>query len=395
MAGSDTTDLRRVSPCTQPVWDVVVVGAGPAGSAAALAALTENPSLRVLLLDREDFPRDKACGDGIAPHVVDVLDQVGARDVVDGWMPLQRFELAHGGRAVQQRMRRPVWVIPRRVFDARLVDHAVRAGAVLRRHRVKEVTPGRDQSGVDHFRARVVVGADGAQSVVRRALGGSADRRRAIALRGYAPTPSGRAGMQVIRYSDRRRPSYAWAFDRGDGLSNVGYGEFRVATGDRPTKRLLLGELERLLPGSTAGGAAWKAHHLPLSGWRLERSDPRILLAGDAAHLVNPMTGEGIFYAVATGVAAGRAAAAGLVAPASGPPGEHYDRCVHRMLASHLRHTAVAAGLTRSPALLDAGIEAARHDSRVFDALVELGLGDGRITPRVVAALCRGALANR
>ena len=58
-------------------WDLVVVGAGPAGSAAALGALAEDPSLRVLLLDRSDFPRDKSCGDGIAPHVLDALSTVG------------------------------------------------------------------------------------------------------------------------------------------------------------------------------------------------------------------------------------------------------------------------------------------------------------------------------
>ncbi len=79
-------------------WDVVVVGAGPAGSAAALGALAEDPSLRVLLLDRSDFPRDKSCGDGIAPHVVDALRAVGAADVVDGWRPLRELELSRGRR---------------------------------------------------------------------------------------------------------------------------------------------------------------------------------------------------------------------------------------------------------------------------------------------------------
>ena len=76
--------------------DVLVIGAGPAGCAAALGALTQDPSLRVVLLDRSDFPRDKSCGDGIAPHVVTALAEVGAEDVVDGWRPLRRLELARG-----------------------------------------------------------------------------------------------------------------------------------------------------------------------------------------------------------------------------------------------------------------------------------------------------------
>ena len=62
----------------EDVWDLVVVGAGPAGSCAALGALKASPGLRVLLLDRADFPRDKSCGDGIAPHVLDALATVGA-----------------------------------------------------------------------------------------------------------------------------------------------------------------------------------------------------------------------------------------------------------------------------------------------------------------------------
>ena len=80
---------RAADPCvpaqTGPVpqlWDLVVVGAGPAGSTAALSALRVRPGASVLLLDRADFPRDKPCGDGIAPHVLDVLSRLGVEDVV-------------------------------------------------------------------------------------------------------------------------------------------------------------------------------------------------------------------------------------------------------------------------------------------------------------------------
>ena len=104
-------------------WDLVVVGAGPAGAATARGALAESPDLRVLLLDRADFPRDKCCGDGIAPHVLDVLRSVGVDDVTDGWTPLEHLELSREEQSVTGRMSRPVWVIPREVFDDRLVDH--------------------------------------------------------------------------------------------------------------------------------------------------------------------------------------------------------------------------------------------------------------------------------
>src|SRR5204863_40795 len=204
-------------------WDLVVVGAGPAGSSAALGALTVDPSLRVLLLDRADFPRDKSCGDGIAPHVLDALAEVGAADVVDDWTPLWELELAHGAARVGGRMRRPVHVVPREVFDARLVERAVTAGAELRRHRVTK-------------------------------------------------------------------------------------------------------------------------------------------LVVDPAGLVNPMTGEGIYYAVATGIRAGREAAAAV--RAGNPPraGAAHRDAVRRLLGTHLKHTWTAARLARSPRVVDAGIRAASRD---------------------------------
>ena len=78
---------RRLGRC-RSLWDLVVVGAGPAGSAAALSALRARPGASVLLLDRADFPRDKSCGDGIAPHVLDVLARLGVEDVVADHRPV-------------------------------------------------------------------------------------------------------------------------------------------------------------------------------------------------------------------------------------------------------------------------------------------------------------------
>ena len=381
------------SPGSDDAWDVVVVGAGPAGSAAALAALDADPALRVLLADRAEFPRDKCCGDGIAPHVLDVLGTVGAGDAASGWMPSRRLELAHGGRRVVGDLHRPAWVIPRAVFDARLVDRAVAAGAELARHRVSSVERLGPWVVVDgSIRAKVVVGADGAHSAVRSSLRMPPHGSRALALRGYAPTPDRRRGMQVIRFGQRRQPSYAWAFDRGDGLSNVGYGELvgRKGDGDEadlPTRSLMLEQLEDLIPGAGAGGTAWRGHHLPLSGHRWRHPAGPVLLAGDAAGLVNPLTGEGIYYAVATGVLAGRAAARAVAAGAPATAGAAYGAAVRRLLAAHLRHTWLVSRLARRPTVLLAGLRAASASTRTFDDLVEIGLGGGRITPRLARGL--------
>jgi flavin-dependent dehydrogenase len=109
----------------QGVWDLVVVGGGPAGSAAALGAVRVRPGLRVLLLDKADFPRDKACGDGIAAHGRDELAKLGVPDLIDDYRPTPRLSVVSpSGVRVSADVSRPNHVVPRMVFDARLVEAA-------------------------------------------------------------------------------------------------------------------------------------------------------------------------------------------------------------------------------------------------------------------------------
>lgn len=382
-------------PASPGRHDLVVVGAGPAGAATALGALATDPSLSVLLLDRAEFPRDKSCGDGVAPHVLDLLAGVGVTGLLDDRVPVTRLRLRRGGLGVDRAMARPAYVVPRRVLDARLVDAARAAGARLERRRVRDVVANEDGVTLDgEVSGRLVVGADGAHSVVRRAVG-LADGPRALAIRGYAPTPPEGVGTQTITFGDSRQPSYAWAFDCGDGTSNVGYGELLTARRAAPTRRQLLEQLEHLLPGATTDAGDWRGHHLPLSTWRpLRPGHGRVLLAGDAAGLINPLTGEGIYYAVATGLLAGRAAAETLAAGQGSAAGATYTRRVRRLLARHLRHTALAARLSLHDRVLDAGLRASARDQRVFDDLVELGLARGTLTPTLARGLA-SSLAGR
>lgn len=376
-----------VEPELSELHDLVIVGAGPAGAACALRARQQRPEQSVLLLDAAEFPRDKTCGDGIAAHVLHELTELGVPwSTWDTYPDVARLRLrTPSGRSVSRVCREPNRVIRRLEFDAVLVAAALDRGAMLRRHRVRSIEVRADRVVLDgSIHARVVVGADGANGVIRRALGAPA-MDMAVAIRGYAPTAVDPSTL-VIEFAESRVPAYAWSFPLADGGANVGYGVIDKRAGG--TKAQLLAGLASTLPGCSPEPGTVRGHQLPLSTSPRFHPDGLVLLVGDAAGLVNPLTGEGIYYAIVSGSLAADAAGYGAGA------GARHRGALARRLSRHHWHVARMAALVQHRAFLDAAVAASARHQSVFDAAVDLGLGAGTAPwgalARVAASYVRG-----
>jgi len=288
------------------------------------------------------FPRDKSCGDGVAPHAVDMLRDMGVSfDQFAGPARKTYGGLISGPDGRSFRAEPPLgsdgarlesWIVPRAELDAHVARAAVRAGASLRegvtvtgllreRGRVGGVEI-QDGAGTSHVPARVVIGADGAHSVIAKSLGlrENGPRHIGYALRGYFDDVDGLRDDMEIHYYDRELlPGYGWVFPTGERSANVGVG---VYFGElRRTGRKLRDILNDFI-GSAPAVAARFRHARPVGraiGWPLPVSSARrrtvfdgVMLAGDAASLVDPLTGEGIYTALVSGRSAARSALAAL-----------------------------------------------------------------------------------
>ncbi len=394
-------------------FDVEVVGAGPAGSVAAL--VLARGGARVALVDKARFPRDKACGDLVGPRGVRLLEELG---VLPDGRPLGDMEVVgpSGRRVVLPAPPGRTYPghalsVRRTVLDAALRDAALSAGAVAVAGRAG--TPVLSDDGeLDGFlldgeaadrrevRADVVVGADGALSRVA-AVRGLVDEPRVLwgfAMRGYggqAPSLPRIDFLEPRRWSGR--PGYGWAFPGDDGVANVGVGA--AGRGDRRFGARVVADLEAFrasLPGSpTLRGQLGGWLKLGLVGTRPAAG--RTLLAGDAAGLVNPLQGEGISQALASG----RMAAESILAAGPSGAAARYRRALADRFAGYAAQAApVTALFVRRPRLSAAAARAltAPGVGRVLSgpwALYWNDLVDGAAPgPRQRGAVAASALAS-
>jgi menaquinone-9 beta-reductase len=319
--------------------DVVIVGAGPAGCAAATFLAWEG--VDVLAVDRATFPRDKVCGDGLGPRSVSMLRRMGVerrlRDL--SYQPIHHYRVVSTwGDAVRAGV--PTFgkgagyahVVPRRDLDLLLVDAARKAGASIwegvRALRGSEVggMPAVEARGPDGesllLRGRVVVGADGSRgSFSRTVIPSPRSEPYAVGMRAYVEGVEG-LDRSLNFFLDRDLlPGYGWIFPSGrdGGPTNVGLGLTTQALRRRPEH--LRDLFDRFLgPTSLAGpylrGARLATPPAPfplrvglLSG---RRRQGNALLAGDAANLIDPLSGEGTAYALESGHMAALAVARAL-----------------------------------------------------------------------------------
>lgn len=360
---------RKEVTVRNKLFDVVVVGAGPGGATAAarLAAL----GARVVMLERGPIPRDKPCGGGLSPKAYRLLDCDISDLVLARPSRVVLSSPGYGPVSLQARSGQ-IWMVRRPEFDARLVEHARDRGADLRTDApVRKVVENPDNtttvvSEVGEFRARVVVGADGADSLVARSVGLRRDRDRqyTLALEVEASGAGDDTPDAIVDFAIPR--GYAWLFPKGH-VWNVG-----VGTDDRSEFRRLRQHLTAFQTryGLRFDGPARPiGHKIPV--WRGDEPLHRggVVLVGDAAGVADPFFGEGIAYAIQTGRLAADAAFAYLRGDATDLSG--YTEAVQTSLARDLRFwTILSKVVYRAPNLALRALALSRVAQRLADQAI-------------------------
>lgn len=300
--------------------DILIIGGGPAGSAAAITAA--RAGLSVTLFEKGPHGRDKVCGDGLTPRAIAALNELrinhsvahridglrmiaGKKERELSWPTTDRFP-HHGA----------VW--PRQKFDTHLIDVAIASGADVRFN--SEALPLLEDGrvigvtcGGESFHAPMTILAAGAQGQAAKMLGAERDPNEpfGLAIRAYAPTPRHaerhlEACLSLRDEHGTAVPGYGWMFPAGDGTVNIGVGALSTMKGFKKLNlNTLLDQYAALVRESwTLGDYVEKprAWRLPMSCTR--RHGPGWVAVGDAAGFVNPMNGEGIDYGLESGMLA-------------------------------------------------------------------------------------------
>jgi menaquinone-9 beta-reductase len=412
--------------------DVVVIGAGPSGSACAY--WLADAGWDVLVVEKKHFPREKTCGDGLTPRSVRQLTDMGLGSTLEGQ---HRFDglraLAFGSELELDWPEHPGfprhgYVVTRHDLDRLVSERAEKAGALLWQETeataplvedgrvvgatLRRRSPDRSAETVE-VRARAVVVADGSNSRIGRALGASRDKDlpQGMAIRAYYDSPRHdepwiESHLDVRDREGNVLPGYGWIFPVGDGRVNVGVGLLSTFAHwkDVNTSQLMDAFVEwapeswGISPQSACGPAT--GGRLPMSLSVGPRHGPGWLLVGDAAGSINPFNGEGIAYAYETGRLAALTLAEALADSAAGGPvpAAALARYETRLQASYALYYKVASAFVRiigNPRLMRLLVGTGMHSRTLMEWVLRImsntlrpdELGPAELAYKAVAAL--------
>ena len=429
--------------------DVIVVGAGPSGSTAAY--YLAQAGVNVLLIEKSRFPRDKVCGDGLTPRAVRALIAMGV-DVSEeaGWLRNKGLRVIGGGMRLEldwpDLSSYPGYglVRTRASLDEQLARQAQAAGVKLlegttvtgpvldsdgriagvettaetgekSKPRSKSDNEERAPGNTATYRARVVVAADGNSSRLSVAMGlrKRDDRPLGVAVRTYYTSPRHKddylESWLDLWDGDRLLPGYGWIFGMGDGTSNVGLGLLNTSEAFGKTDyRELLRRWLRSMPeewGYTeenrtepVRGAA-----LPMGFNRTPHYHKGLLLAGDAAGMVNPFNGEGIAYAMESGEILARVVAQALARPSRAETERVLRSYPEELQAAYGRYYTLGrifVELIGRPKLMRYATSRGMHHPQLMRFALKLLANltdprDGDASDRIISAMTRLAPASR
>ena len=376
-------------------FDLVIAGGGPSGSAAAWQAV--QTGAKVVVLDKASFPRDKPCGDGLTARAVSYLQKMGLADEVATFHRINRVTVYSPSRWELSFPKRPGMpdhghTVSRTVLDTMLLEHAAKAGAVVRqgsevsepivddRGRVTGVV----LKGGEKVHADAVIAADGAYSPIKRALQIDSDYNgySAIAIRAEmdANRPDSDSFDIYLKFEFQgdQLPGYGWVFPMGGGRVNIGLGYINSYKNWQAINATqFLGEFLATLPREWELPAieelkknkSVRAWRLPMGFTAWPPWRPGVLFVGDSLGAGKPASGAGISKALESGLAAGECAIAALE---NGGPNDftNYEQRMKAAWGKEYRRGRVLNKLAGYPALAGAGLKLL-DNARIRDTLLK------------------------
>ena len=398
-------------------FDVVIIGAGPSGSNAAISYKKLNPDLKIALVDKAIFPRDKSCGDAFGPGVISALKRFGNEHILEGEPEVvsttlfgpKNIGIQNYIPEVKNKEDSIVYVIPRLDLDNRILNLAKEEEVeTFEGYRFSKFFINEESVSIEieneekekyFLEAKLLVGADGANSRVRKSLNlkQNSDWNKAIAIRAYIDSPNyleifkERTLMFEINVSAIK--GYAWAFPSKGNLLNIGIGvPLSVFKKEKMDIKNLLDEFVKTLESRgviVENLRMEKSFMLPFASSRPKLAHNRVALIGDAGSMINPMSGEGIFYGMEAGFLLANETHQLINESASmlNTGIRKYEKVFNKRFGKHFLSCSLARLVFQSPFMTKRLLNIASLDQHTIDFVVELLFDEANLTTKEILLL--------